>query len=112
MVSAALYNWVSAGLERTDRVLQRNNTCKQRDVQDQTISTVAGRKVTQVPSTYPWLALKNMLSTKTRTLYQVLQHLMVLSPNIFIIWETMVFLLKGLTKSFLSFPGAGVFLWH
>lgn len=64
MVSVALYNWVRAGLEGTDKVLQRNNSCEQRDIQNQTIPTVASRKVTQVPSTYPSLALKNTLCSK------------------------------------------------
>lgn len=54
MGSAALYNCLSAGLERTDKVLQRNNSCKQRDVQDQTISTWQVEK----------LALNNMLSSQ------------------------------------------------
>lgn len=77
MVSAALYNWVGAGFEWTDKVLQRNNCYEQRDVQNQIITTVAGRKVTQVPH---WL-LK---------IHFVLKYLMVLSPNIFIVWETML----------------------
>lgn len=34
MVSAALYNWVGAGFEWTDKVLQRNNCYEQRDVQN------------------------------------------------------------------------------
>lgn len=54
MVSAALYNWVRAGLEETDKVLQKNNNCKQRDVRDQTIPAVAGRKVTKCLPPIPY----------------------------------------------------------